>query len=64
MLIAKQKMPLDFDMNIIINNHVIFKVENVKCLAVVLDNKLSWKLHIAQVKKQTNIQNVLSSFKA
>ena len=52
MLIAKQKIPLDFDMNISINNHIISKVDNLKYLGVVLDNKLTWNSHIAQVKKQ------------
>jgi len=61
MLITKQKIPLDFDMNI--NNHIISKVENVKYLGVVLDNKISWNLHNTQVKK-TNIQSLWSSFKA
>jgi len=61
MLITKQKIPLDFDMNI--NNHIISKVENVKYLEVVLDNKISWNSHNTQVKK-TNIQSLWSSFKA
>jgi len=52
MLITKQKIPLDFDMNISINNHIISKVDNLKYLGVVLDNKLTWNSHIAQVKKQ------------
>jgi len=52
MLIIKQKIPLDFDMNISINNHIISKVDNLKYLGVLLDNKLTWKSHIAQVKKQ------------
>jgi len=60
MLINKQKIRLDFDMNM--NNHIISKVENVKYLGVVSDNKLSWNSHIAQVKK-TNIQSLWSSFK-
>jgi len=46
MLITKQKIPLDFDM--IINNHIISKVNNVKYLGVELDNKLSWSSHIAK----------------
>jgi len=45
-------MPLDFDMAIEINKQEIFKVENVKYLGIVLDDKLSWKLRIAQVKKE------------
>jgi len=45
------KIPLDFDMNISINNHIISKVDNLKYLGVVLDNKLTWNSHIAQVKK-------------
>jgi len=52
MLITKQNISLDFDMNIGINSHNISKVDNLKCLGVVLDNKLIWKSHIAQVKKQ------------
>ena len=52
MLITKQKIPLDFDMNISIKNHIISKVDNLKYLGVVLDNKLTWNSHIAQVKKQ------------
>ena len=52
MLITKQKIPLDFDMNISINNHIISKVDNLKYLGVVLDNKLTWNSHIAQAKKQ------------
>jgi len=52
MPITKQKIPLDFDMNMNINNHIISKVDNVKYLGVVLDNKLSWSSHMAQVKKQ------------
>ena len=48
MLITKQKIPLDFDMNISINN----RVDNLKYLGVVLDNTLTWNSHIAQVKKQ------------
>jgi len=52
MLITKQKIPLDFDMNISINNHIISKVDNLKYLGVLLDNKLTWNSHIAQVKKQ------------
>jgi len=52
MLITKQKIPLDFDMNISISNHIIPKVDNLKYLRVVLDNKLTWNSHIAQVKKQ------------
>ena len=51
MMITKQKIPLDFDMNISINNHIISKVDNLKYLGVVLDNKLTWNSHIAQVKK-------------
>ena len=38
-------------MNISINNHIISKVDDLKYLGVVLD-KLTWNLHIAQVKKQ------------
>ena len=34
MLITKQKIPLDFDMNISINNHIIAKVDNLKYLGV------------------------------
>jgi len=45
-----KKIPLDFDMNISINNHIISKVDNLKYLGVVLDNKLTWNSHIAQVK--------------
>jgi len=52
MLITKQKIPLDFDMNININNHIISKVDNVKYLGVVLDNELTWNSHIAQVKNK------------
>jgi len=52
MLITKQKIPLNFDMNININNHIASKVDNVRYLGVVSDNKLSWNSHIAQVKKQ------------
>ena len=53
MLITKQKeIPLDFDMNISINNQIISKADNLKYLGVVLDNKLTWNPHIAQVKKQ------------
>jgi len=52
MLITKQKIPLDFDMNICINNHIISKVDNLKYLGVVLDNRLTWNSHIAQVIKQ------------
>ena len=63
MLITKQKMSLDFDMNTDISSHVVSKVEIVKYMGVVLDNKLSWSSHIAQVKK-TNIQSLWSSFKA
>jgi len=51
MLITKQKMSLDFDMNTDISSHVVSKVEIVKYMGVVLDNKLSWSSHIAQVKK-------------
>jgi len=40
MLITKQKIPLDFDMNISINNHIVSKVDKFKYLGVVLDNKL------------------------
>ena len=29
MLITKQKIPLDFDMNISIDNHIISKVDNL-----------------------------------
>jgi len=36
MLITKQKIPQDFDMNINIKNHVISKVMNVKYLGYVL----------------------------
>ena len=36
----------------IINKHVKYKAYNVKCLGMVLDNKLSGKLHKAQVKQQ------------
>jgi len=61
MLITKQKIPLDFDMNI--NNHVIHKVENVKYLRVVIDNKLSWELAHGSSKK-TNIQSLWSAFHA
>jgi len=50
MLITKQKLPLDFDTNISINNHIISKVDNLKYLGVVLDNKLTCNSHIAQVK--------------
>jgi len=35
-----------------INNHIISKVDNVKYLGIVLDNKLTCSSHIAQVKKQ------------
>jgi len=63
MLITKQKIPLDFDMNISINNHIISKVDNLKYLGVVLDNKLTWNSHITQVKK-TNIPSLWSSYKA
>ena len=52
MQITKQKIPLDFDMNISIKNHIISKVNNLRYLEVVLDNKLTWNSHIAQVKKQ------------
>jgi len=45
MLITKQKIPLNFDMNISINTHIISKAD-------ILDNKLTWNSHIAQVKKQ------------
>jgi len=58
MLITKQKIPLDFDMNISINNHIISKVDNLKYLEVVLDNKLTWDSHIAQVKKQIYLKPV------
>jgi len=51
-LITKQKIPLDFDMNISINNHMISEVDNLKYLGVVLGNKLTWNSHITQVKKQ------------
>ena len=51
MLITKHKIPLDFDMNISINNNIISKVDNLKYLGVVLDNKITWNSHIAQVKK-------------
>ena len=51
MLIIKQKIPLDFDMNINIKYHIISKFDNVKYLGVVLD-KLTWNSHIPQVKKQ------------
>ena len=50
MLITKQEIPLDFDMNI--DNHIISKVDNAEYLGVVLDNKLTWNSRIAQVKKQ------------
>ena len=53
MLITKQSIPLDFDMNISINNHIMSKVDNLKYLGVVSDNKLTWNSQIAQVKKQT-----------
>jgi len=52
MLITKQRIPLDFDMYISINNHIISNVDNLKYLGVVLDNKLTWNTHIAHVKKQ------------
>ena len=52
MMITKQVLPLAFDMNISINNHIISKDDNLKYLGVVLDNKLTWNSHIAQVKKQ------------
>jgi len=40
-------------MTINFNNHIISKVDNIKCLGVVLDDKLSWNSYIiAQVKKQ------------
>jgi len=52
MLITKQKIPLDFNMNISINNHIISKVDDLKYLGVVLDNKQTWNSHIAQVKQQ------------
>jgi len=47
MLITKQKIPLDFDMKISINNNIISKVGNLKYLGVVLENKLTWNSHIA-----------------
>jgi len=50
-------------MNIKINNQVVSKVENANYLGVVLDNKLSWNLPIAHVKKKTNIQSRWRSFK-
>jgi len=50
MLITKQKIYLDFDINI--NIRIISKVDNVRNLGVVLDNKLCWNSHIAQVKKK------------
>ena len=62
MLITKQKIYLDFDINI--NIRIISKVDNVRNLGVVLDNKLCWNWHIAQVKKKTNFQSLWSSFKA
>jgi len=37
---------------IIINNHNISPEDNLKCLGVLLDNKLSWKLHVQKVKTQ------------
>ena len=33
MMITKQKIPLNFDMNISINNHIISKVDNLNTLA-------------------------------
>ena len=51
MLITKQKIPLDFDMNISINNNIISKVDYLKYLEVAL-NKLTWNSPITQVKKQ------------
>jgi len=47
MLIIKQKIPLEFDMNFDIYKHIVSKVDNV-----VLDNKLSWNSHITQVKNK------------
>jgi len=46
-------------MNININNNIIIsKVENVKYLWVVLDDKLSWNSHIVQVNKQISYFNL------
>ena len=39
-------------MNISINNHIISNVDNLEYLGVILDNKLTWNSHIAQVRKQ------------
>jgi len=43
-----------------IYNHGISKVDDVKYLGVVLDNKLSWNSHTAQAKKLSKVFGALS----
>jgi len=51
MLLNSQKHnPTSFKVNI--NNHNISPKDNLKCLGVVLENKLSWKPHVEKVKTQ------------
>jgi len=51
MLLNSQKHnPTSF--KVILNNHSISPEDKLKCLGVLLDNKLSWKPHVQKVKTQ------------
>jgi len=45
---------------VITNNHSISAKQNLKFLGVLLDNKLSWKLHIQKV--ELNYQELLEFY--
>jgi len=50
LLTSRKHNPASF--KVIINNHNISPEDNLKCLGVLLDNKLSWKPHVQKVKTQ------------
>jgi len=54
MLFKKQNKYIDTNFNVQINNHLLSRIECVKYLGVIIDDKLFWKPHITLVKQQVS----------
>ena len=63
MLITKQKVPLDFDVNININNHI--DIQNWQCWMLGSSIRQQANLELTHSSSEkTNIQSLWSSFNA